>query len=187
MKNKNEENFSRIKLQISNILEEQYFKELPQEVRKIIARVKVDLFNYEVKQKEINDLNQEVDLEKLINKIEEQEIKDISENIATENEVIELLVEATGYNNWSIDNNEEMKERELHHLKNYHDVNHENLETYGFYRSFGNRDSINGIRITTLPGLFFISINTDRSELSFDKLLNKKEAIKKIKFEFENN
>ena len=117
--------------------------------------------------------------------------KDMAQHIATQEEVIDLLVEATGYNRWSLstDNTKDVKELELNSIRRKHEIkfNDEDIETYSFYRSTGNRGAISGIKITALPGCFYVGMSTDRSDFKFENLLNRKEAVKKNQIEFDNN
>jgi len=116
---------------------------------------------------------------------ENKDVKNLEGNIVGSERVKELIVEATGYIKWSLDEDEILEQDEVNEYKEQYGIDFKDSEIhrYRFCRSTNDRNSVSMITVTVLPGVFKVEIDTDRANYELDGLLNEKELVSGIERE----
>ena len=97
--------------------------------------------------------------------------------VATPDEILQMIIDSSGYTKWKLDNTELVSSEDLKSLKdNYNiDFKEETINQYMFSRSTRDRNSLGMIIVKALPGLFQVDLHTDRVGYSLSGLVNVKQ------------
>lgn len=148
--------------QLNNILSDNYFNDLPQSIRE-----QIETFQERIKK---NNYETETNIQVLNGKT------------ATEKEILDLIVQATGYTKWVLEDTIEVKSARIEEIKKQYAVTFDTkkIVQYMFSRNVNSRDDINMITVMALPGYFKILMDTDRADVSIEELITSEEAVQKI-------
>ena len=113
----------------------------------------------------------------------------ISGKMLDSNDILAIIIDATGYNKWGLDETCKLDKKEIKYVTEKFGVSVKEKEImqYRFYRSTNSRDDINMISVTALPGYNAILMDTDRADIPVDSLLTPTEMQETIQYHFENN
>ena len=108
--------------------------------------------------------------------------------VATPEEILQMIMDSSGYTKWKLDNTELVSSEDLKSLKdNYNiDFKEKTINQYMFSRSTKDRNALGMIIVTALPGLFQVDLHTDRVGYSLTGLVNVKHFEQGIAVESDN-
>lgn len=154
-----------LQARMENLLEDKYLDGLP-----IVIRKKVEEFIVEVGQYEFTN---------------EDIIKSLSGETAKKEEILDIIVKATGYTKWSLEEKTKLTKEDIKNIQKKYAVSFSDTEIYEyrFFRKTNSRNDVNMITVTAIPGYFQISVDTDRADFVFPDLLTSEEAIKELERE----
>lgn len=155
-------------VRIDQLLAEGYCKDLPQELKDKLIAVKEELKAYKVDKPT-------------------SQYKTISGKILDKKEIKELIVDATGYTKWILDETETLDKEAIVELQDEFNVTfkEKKIYRYRYFRNTNSRNDVNMITVTALPGYNQVDIDTDRAGISLEGLLTPKEMKKQIEAEME--
>lgn len=149
---------------IEDILKKKILKEVP-EIKEKLSSILFDL-----KSTNFQDSN----------------VKILDGEILNSEQIKEMIIEASGYTKWSVDQDEILGEQEIKDYKKNYNIDFEQTEihNYVFYRSVNNRNDVNIIIVTAFPGLFNVDIQTGRAGYTLEGLVDKKGFVNGVSAEF---
>lgn len=102
------------------------------------------------------------------------EASQIEGYIATSEELLDMIKEASGYTKWKFSQTETLSVEEINDLKEEFNIDFTEQEIYRhmFSRSTNDRNALGMIIVTVLPGLFQVDLHTDRVGYGLDGLVN---------------
>lgn len=102
------------------------------------------------------------------------EARQIEGYIATSEELLDMIKEASGYTKWKFSQTEKLSVEEINDLKEEFNIDFTEQEIYRhmFSRSTNDRNALGMIIVTVLPGLFQVDLHTDRVGYGLDGLVN---------------
>lgn len=153
-------------VRIDQILDEGYCKDLPQELKDKLMAVKEEFKNYKVEK-------------------QTSQYKSINGKVLNKDEIKELIVDATGYTKWKLDETETLEKEEIVELQDEFNVtfSEKKIYRYRYFRNTNSRNDVNMITVTALPGYNQVDIDTDRAGISLEGLVTPKEMKKQIEAE----
>jgi hypothetical protein len=133
--------------------------------------------------------NQIIELLAAIDKISFNniEVKTLDGKIYSKEEILALIIDATGYKKWEFDQTEELNSKQIISYKETYaiDFKEKSIFCYKFTRETSSRDALWLISVTVLPGFFQVNLDTGRVGYSLNGLVNEQEFVKGIAAEFE--
>jgi hypothetical protein len=109
--------------------------------------------------------------------------------VLTEQEAVKAVIDATGYNRWSIENLDEEGETHEHrikHLKENYGVEFDESEfkRYSISRETRSRDDFWLVQIYAFAGHCWFSMDTGRADMCLDKIISNDELTESIEANF---
>lgn len=110
---------------------------------------------------------------------------ELTGNILTEDEVKEIVVDASGYTKWTVEKQEEDQDHEC--LKDTYGVEFDDSKavTYLVSRQVRSRDDLWLISFTCLPGHVYLGFDTGRVGYGIEKILKNTQAMSNIAAQFD--
>lgn len=152
-----------LKSKLDNISNEILLDNLPQEMRKKFENFKLEIDQHEP--------------------ITEENFQKLTGKVETQEEVLALIIQATGYTKWEFDQKIKLTKKQIDLVKKAYGISFSMKEIYEyvFTRETSNPKMINMLTITVLPSHFDIYIESERTGFSIDELMTNEEAIEKLK------
>lgn len=157
-----------LQARIDSLLRDYYLSNLPQDIKQKLQNFHDELGNYQAN----NDKSQ---------------YKEIKGKVLTKEEVKEIIIDASGYVRWKLEETNELEKEEIEDLQNEFGITfkEEKIYRYRYYRSTNNRNAVNMITVTALPGYNQVDIDTDRAGISLEGLVTAKEMKTQIEEQIE--
>lgn len=157
-----------LQARLNNLLKDNYLNNLPQDIKQKLQNFHDELGNYQAD----NDKSQ---------------YKLICDKVLTKEEVKEIIVDASGYTCWQLEETEKLNKEEIEDLQDEFGITfkEEKIYRYRYYRSTNNRNAVNMITVTALPGYNQVDIDTDRAGISLEGLVTPKEMKTQIEEQME--
>jgi superfamily I DNA/RNA helicase len=151
---------------LDNLLGDQYLQNLPQDIKQKIKDFKTELKAYKI-QKDTSGY------------------KVLNGQVLDADQILQIILEASGYNKWSLQETEQLSQEDVESIKDRFGVSFEEktIQTYRFSRSTKHRDDVNMVTVTAVPGYNEVGIDTDRAGVYIEYLVTPKE----MKSELESN
>lgn len=101
----------------------------------------------------------------------------IKGNIATAQEILEMIKDSSGYTKWKLDHSEIIDTEEVNDMKETFNIDFKETEInrHMFSRSTNDRNALSTIIVTVLPGLFQVDLHTNRVGYCLEGLVNTKQ------------
>lgn len=143
-----------LQARLNNLLKDHYLEKLPQEVKQKLQDFHDQLGNYKV----TND---------------KSKYQIIKGKILTPKELKKIIVEATSYTKWELDETKKLDQEEILHMQDEFGVNFNQTEIYRYryYCETNSRNDVDMITVTALPGYNKLAMDTDRADVYIEGLV----------------
>lgn len=157
-----------LKYELETVLNKDYYKEMPNDIR-------VQLQNVIEQTQKITFNNGAV--------------KILDGNMLTQEEMLQIIMKATGYKNWVCDHVKKLTKAEMKDLKEEYgiDFKEKTINSYMFCREIGHKNVLKSLIITVLPSVVQIDLATKTMCYQLNGLYTPKEFAKALKAQYEAN
>lgn len=160
-----------------------------QKIQRVQAEIK-NLLNHQILD-EAPELKQKI--QELLTQASNITFKNTNANmlegkVATQEEILQMIIDSSGYTKWKLDNTEVISSDEVKSLKDTYNIDFKDntISRYMFTRSTRDRNALGMIIVTVLPGLFQVDLHTDRVGYDLPGLVNVKQFEQGIAAESDN-
>lgn len=152
-----------LQARLNNLLLDHYLTKLPADVKQKLQNFHDELGNYKVEH-------------------DQTKYKTIKGKVLTSKDIKKIIVEATGYTKWELDETEQLEAEDIVSLQDEFGVTfaEQDIYRYRYYRETNSRNDVNMIIVTALPGYNEVGIATDRADTYLGGLVTVSEMKKGI-------
>lgn len=152
-----------LQARLDNLLRDHYLEKLPLDIKQKLQDFHDELGNYKV----ANDKTQ---------------YKTIKGKVLTDKELKKIIVDATGYTKWELEETEQLDQEDVKNMQDEFGVTftEQPIYCYRYYRETNSRNDVNMIIITALPGYHEVGIATDRADSYIEGLIKSSDLKKQI-------